>query len=230
MADPKKPTVVHQGAGGVDTLPPAGDARRDVLAQRTDELEQKAEELADATGMHALNPEAFEIENDIGQHFNEMEVPYARPEYAYKWEQRDIGNKFGNRHYLRAHALGWRKVYADDPDAKGLEHCVMPDGGIAVGDVILMRIPRGRYIELRRQEYLNVKRQEQGIDGELRDRAERHGVRTFDTEGLNGIAGAGWTRQMEQRARAAQAEQIALRQLDEQIRQGTVAGRPAPRR
>lgn len=225
-----KPQVVHQGAGGgVETLPPAGDERREVLAARTDALAEAAETLEAKTDVHAMAPAALEVENEIGQFFNEMEVPNAQPEYAYKWEQRDPLNKFGNRHYLRSHALGWRKVYIDDDDAKGLGHCQGPDASVIVGDTILMRIPRGRYIELRRQEYLQTRRQEQAFDGELQDRAAKYGVRTYDNDTL-GSSNPGWDRQMESRARSAQAERIALQQLDAQIREGTVPGRPAGRR
>lgn len=225
-----KAKVVHQGpGGGVETLPPAGDARREVLAQRTDALAEQAEVLEDKTGVHALDPGAFAIENEIAQHFNEMEVPAAQSEYAYKWEQRDPLNKFGNRHFLRSHSLGWRKVFIDDPDAKGLEHCQGVDGSVIVGDTILMRIPRGRYIQLRREEYLQTRRQEQAFDGELQDRAAKYGVRTYDNDTL-GSSNPGWDRQMESRARSAQAQRIALQQLDAQIREGTVPGRPVGRR
>jgi len=230
MAASTEPRVIHQGPGGVGTLPPAGDARREVLAQRTDELAAKAEELGAAGG--TISQQALEPDRDILQHtynaqgVNEMEVPNARPDYVYKWEQCDPQRKLGNRHFLSARAQGWDRVLAKDPDAEGLEHCIAPDGSIIVGDTILLRIPRARYIMLRRLQYEATRRLELGVDADLRERAERAGVRVFDTEGLQAL-NSGWTAAQEANARAIAQERAAWQRLDQDIRGGTVPGAPA---
>jgi len=229
MAADKTPRVAHQGeGGGTESLPPAGDERREVLARRADALVEKAEELGAAGGQ--IDPDAFHIENEIGRYFNHLEVPHRQEGYAYKWEQRDPNNRFGNFHFLAAQTQGWERVLFGDPDAKGLEHCRHPDGSIIVGDTILMRIRYDRYIQLRRAEYHLARRQEGAIDSELMDIAGRRGVRVLKDEEIGGKEHGRWSAAQESRAAHAAAQKLALQELDKQIRGGHVPGRPSPGR
>ncbi len=62
-------TTKFQGQSPADL--PAGDARREAQARAADALAEQAEAQSDDRG--AIDPRAFKIENELAQHFNELE-------------------------------------------------------------------------------------------------------------------------------------------------------------
>lgn len=226
MAQRMPPRTAFQGQGGVAELPLAGDARREVMAERADVLAQKSEELSVDAG--AIRADAFEIENEIAQHFDAdygMVPPNPSPDHEYCWVQRDPKGLYGNRWFLAKQGEGWQRVTSRDPDAVGMEHAIFADGSLVVGDVLLMRIRKERYALLAQRQEDKTRRLEYGASGELQARAERHGVGIFD-------AGTPGQLREQIQARGGNRLVVSVRPShgDQALRTGTLAGMPAPRR
>lgn len=226
MAQRMPTRVAFQGKGGVEELPPPGDERREVLAERVDTLAEQAEKMSvDAGG---TNADAFEIENEIAQHFDAdygMLPPNKSPNHEYCWVQRDPKGLFGNRWFLAKQAEGWQRVTSRDPDAIGMEHAVFADGSIVVGDVILMRIRKERFEILQQRQDEKTRRLEYGAAGELAARAERHGVGIFDAPSPSQLR-----EQIQARGGNRLVVPVSPSHGDRALRDGTLPGMPAPRR
>lgn len=220
MADPKK--VLHQGEGGIEDLPPAGDARREELLRRADELEQEA--AAVTSELNAMNPKALKVEREIAQHimgdFNELSVPNADPAFAYCWVYNDPSRRLGNRWILGKKSEGWEIVYHDQEDAKGLEHARHADGSIVIGDVTLMRLSLDRFLLLERKRRAHQKAVESGITSELEEMADKYagsGVVVRTPENMP-------PDMLKRMAGSVAARQMAGQRFDKMIRTGTVPG------
>jgi len=228
MAQRMPPRVAYQGEGGVAELPPAGDERREVLAARADDLAEQAEKLSVDAG--ATRPDAFEIENEIASHFDEIDYgmmpPNKSPNHEYCWVQRDPRGTFGNRWFLSKQAQGWQRVTSRDPDAVGMEHAIHVDGSIVVGDVILMRITKERYELLQRRQDEKTRKLESNATSELEIRAQRYGSGIYD------VATPADLRAQIQAQSGGNRLVVPVRPShgDHALRTGTLAGMPAPRR
>ena len=199
-------------------LPPAGDERRDVLAQREDELAEQAEVRGTEGGR--INPKALRVERELAQHFNELDVSNADPAYQYAWI-------WTGQHGLQIKmklARKWEVVQGDMPEAQELRG-MGADSTRKLGDVILMRIRKDLYLQQKRDEEALRRRQQDGVTGVLVELGERHRHRGLkvhtDTSGLNPDV----LKAMESRAAARNA---ATDFVDENLRNGTMPGRPAP--
>lgn len=226
--------VAHVGdGGGLETLPPPGDERREVLAERADKLAEAAETIAPDAG--AIDPRAFEVESELAQHFNELELPgwaYNRkhsivtsPDGAYVpcWVQ--CGSSWGGRFINAKRYEGWEVVSMSMHDDKNFplpEHLRYADNTIRLGDVLLMRIPTARYLMIQQRRRVRQQAVEDGVAGEVEELASRAGVNLVHTHEMD-------PKTLDRLARRSQAQQIAARQFDQQIREGRVAGAPAPR-
>lgn len=205
-------------------LPPAGDERRDTLKQRTDTLEQEAEERAAALELDRMDPRALRPDREIRQHFdafNELAVSGAQDEFEYCWV---FAGR--NSYWIRCKsAQGFEVVQNDMPEAQ--EHRgIGADSTRRVGDTILMRIRKDRAMRIRKQARDLAAAREEGVDStimEMGERAAHMGVRVSRLGGLSAV-------QQEIIAKRAQARSIASSQFNDQIRQGTVPGlRPGGR-
>lgn len=196
-------------------LPPPGDARREELKRRTDALEQEAEE----TGLEGGTGPLPEVENELAQHFNELEVSNQDPAYVYAW----VNSGFYTRFVKMKLADGWEVVQGDMPEAEELKG-VGADTTRRLGDVILMRIRRDRYLMLQRRERELRQRQQEGVTGtlqEMGDRYRQHGIVVHTGETMN-------PRVMETMQKRATARRAGGQQFDQMLREGRVPGRPAP--
>lgn len=217
MAAPKR--VIRQGSG-VDDLPPAGDAQREMLREREDDLAEAAETLAGAADVHVAKPDAYQIENELAQHFNELEVSNQDPAFAYCWVQ----SGFYGRMVKMKLTEGWEVVQGDMEEAIELKG-MGADTTRRLGDVILMRISRDRYLKLKLREKNKRIAQEQSVTGTLAEMGHKYRdlglVVHTDLKDLHPQT----VSRMAARAEAiGQAEKIQ----DEWVRQGRVPGRPAP--
>lgn len=226
--------IVHRGeGGGTETLPPLGDERREVLAERADNLTEAAE--ARSADVGAINPKAFRVENELAQHFNELELPgwvYNRSIAAFTspdgmwvpcWVQ--CGSSWGGRFINAKRFEGWEVVSRamhDDDHFPLPEHLFYADGTVRLGDVLLMRIRTDRYIMNQRRRKARQRAVEEGVSGEVEELADRAGVKLVHTHEMS-------SQQLDRLSKRSQAQQIAARQFDQQIREGRVAGAPAPR-
>ena len=69
------------------TLPPPGDERREVLAARTDVLEEEIDKKSKDT--FAVDPSKLEVDREVRYELDkgELDVSDKDPEYVYKWVQ-----------------------------------------------------------------------------------------------------------------------------------------------
>ena len=207
-----------------DPLPPAGDARREVLKERADRLEEAAEQLTASGDLNAVNPAAFtEIDPEIAQHFdeytNECEVTDKRAGYVYCWVYAPLHAGRSTRQVQEKKYLGWHVVEGGDPEC---DHLRQADGCRRIGDTILMRTTQARYDELIRREEVKRRMREEGVDrgiAELNERALQAGGSIKPMSQINPRV-----------AQAMQARSLSNQKLDQWIRQGQVPGMPAPGR
>ena len=139
-----------------NTLPPAGHARQEALKARADKLEMMAEQLEKKVELHGIDPDKFKPENEIVSHLDmrtfEFHFDGALPEYHYFWcyrnrkEQIDEAKSravyWYNTRRMQAPVRGYEMVRSGMPEwdaNKDLQHA---EGGIVIGDLVLMRIKR----------------------------------------------------------------------------------------
>lgn len=236
-------------AADIDSLPAAGDARREEMLRRADGLTQAAERLRDSVGIHNADPKAFQVENEIGQ-FTEggmdgSEVSDALDDYVYHWEQADIRNTFGNLWVTQAKSIGWEVVGGDMPEAKERRFV---DGTRRWGDTILMRMRRERANALEIVDRRRRLARSEGISLRVLEEADRLGVAAYDitdpkapahirarfAEAQKASAEAARTTMVSTMRQAgrnqrAMAGSLADQKLDRAIRAGNVPNMPAPR-
>ena len=124
-------------------LPPAGFKRDELLRMRKDELERLAEEIAD--GRIAVREDAFEIDREIQDALANALTGLQEDKYVYclactREDGRDVWEK---------KALGWEVVSGDMPEARNLRTKGDADSTRRIGDTILMRMTKERYVLLR---------------------------------------------------------------------------------
>src|ERR1700752_2160460 len=122
-------------------LPPAGYARDEELARRTDTLEEAAEALAEERQTEAIDPSKLEVESELAQHFDELSVSGQLPEYHYVW----VNFGFYMRFVKQKQAQGYEVVQGDMPEAMELKG-MLADTTRRLGDCILMRVRKDRFV------------------------------------------------------------------------------------
>ncbi len=206
--------VIPQGPA---TLPPPGDARRETLSARADVLAEATDTSnAEIEGGSGALPE---VESELAQHFNELEVEGALPEYAYSWV---YTGQFG-RDIRSKQAEGWEVVQGDMTEAKALQG-IAADTTRRLGDVILMRTRLERYMRRRKQRESHQRAVEEGVTAELQELGDRYAkygiiVHTNASPEL-----------MKTMASRAAARHMASTQFDSLVRHGNVPGTPAANR
>ena len=191
-------------------LPEAGHERREALKKREDDLQKQIEQMAGHMLSGTLNQEALEIDNEIAGKVQYLRVSNPRPERVYMWASKNRSMQ----HIQLLKMLGWQIVQGDDQEALELQG-MEPGSHRSLGDVILMWIPRDRYIVLAaRMRARTVERQRASAAGliEMGDQFRSKGfiVRPHGMDGIEGppIAPRAMTRQQ------------AVRAVDKMLRQG----------
>jgi hypothetical protein len=198
-------------------LPPPGDERREVLAERTDALAQAAEELAEKEEVYRVDPGAMEVESELAQYFDEFEVSGALDDYAYCWVN-CMSNAHG-RFVQWKLSRGWEVVCGNMPEALALKQA---DGTRRLGDVLLMRIRRERKEMLDAINERNRMARAQGVASDLLELGERnrkHGVVVH----VDGEIPEETLARME---RGAEAQRRGTQAVDKMLRQGRMPGMP----
>jgi len=151
-------------------LPPAGHARREELAKRTDQLEEQAEtQYADRGAIPAdtpvLDPEQNrEIQFNIRKGY--LNIGADNPLYKTKWVNYVNTNA---QKVWEAKDLGWMVATPEIfPEAADLRR---EDNTIRVGDVMLMYIRIDEYLQIEQNEALKRQRQQFGVEAEIHDLA-----------------------------------------------------------
>lgn len=161
---------------GDDTLPPPGDERREVLAERKDNLEEKAETLANEQELHAIDPKVMEVDREIAHFYDPatrsvLNVSNAQPGWVYSWP--NCVNQSGIQVTMKKYD-GWIVVSGNDPEAR--EH-KREDGLRRIADILLMKIPVERYEKLQRRDELKRQRHQAGVAAELESMGRRYAKR-----------------------------------------------------
>ena len=200
------------------TLPPAGDARREVLAERQDALDEQLEGVGDDVGR--IDPKALEVENELAQRFNELEVSNRDSGYMYGWV---YSGQQGRMIRLKI-TEGWEVVQGDMREAEEMKG-IGTDTTRRLGDVILMRIRKDRYVLLQRREAEKRVRQQEGVTSTLEEMGESLGKRGVvvhtDLKSMN-------PQMLKRMQNRAAARKIATGRVDQYIREGRMPGTPAP--
>lgn len=219
---PRTPKIVHQGPGGTATLPPAGHARKETLAKRKDQLEEKADQMAGQVETGPINPKAFEVDRELAGRFDELQVVNADPGYAYKWVQIDYPSNSRGKMARMETIQGWEVVTGDMPEAPDLKQA---DGTRRLGDVILMRMRRDRF-ERYQKEQADKRAHAQGAvtSGikEMGDRYRKHGVVVHTAEDMPEHMKKAIEHPSPAAVNAMRGAMAAQGQLDENIRNGTL--------
>lgn len=204
--------ILHQGTQ--TDLPPAGDARDEELKRRDDALAEAGEDLGIEGGTGPLP----KVENELAQYFNELDVPNADPSFMYCW----VYSGQQGRMIRMKLAEGWEVVQGDAPEAPALKG-MGADTTRRLGDVILMRMRKDKYLVLQRREKAKREAQQAGVTSGLQELGEKAGVKV--TVGANVDP-----RIMKTMHSRAVARQIAGKQTDQMLREGRMPGMPAPGR
>lgn len=200
-------------------LPPAGYERNEVLAERTDTLAEHAEEVAAALEVESINPNKFKIENEIAQHFDlaslMLKVSEADVTCMYCWVLSGAHGIMITQKQIE----GWEVVQGDDPEA--LSHKgIGADTTRRIGDTLLMRIPKDKYLIIERRRRDNANRFDASITAPSErayELANKHNIPLYDTEDMD-------ARTLKRMMNQASAKKIASRTTDRLIRQGRMPG------
>ena len=209
------------------SLPPAGQARREELARRTDTLVEAAETQTPDSGRipqdhDALRPERNrEIQNHLAK--SHLEIGTAHPYYMVKWV--NYVNQQGSMIWTEK-AKGWKVATVDEfPEARELSR---EDRTIRIGDVLLMFIRKDEHYLLEQKEHEKRLRQQYGVEAEIHDLAARN-RRIFPdvhTPSINGVPD-NLMNEMERRSSRRQGiRKIAAQHLGNQMKKGTISGVP----
>src|SRR3972149_1986072 len=200
------------------TLSPAGDARRELLAERQDALEEQLEGVGDEVGR--IDPKALEVENELAQHFNELEVSNRGPGYMYGWV---YSGQHGRMIRLKI-TEQWEVVQGDMREAEEMKG-IGTDTTRRLGDVILMRIRKDRYVLLQRREAEKGHRQQEGVTSTLEEMGEslsRRGIVVHtDLKSMN-------PQMLKRMQNRAAAQKISTGRVAQWLREGRMPGTPAP--
>lgn len=215
-------------------LPPSGAARDDVLAERTDALEEAAEKRAAALDVGVADPKVFapdrELQNLIRTH-NMLEISKPVTGFEYGWVYT------GQHQYFvtQKKSLGWQVVQGDDPECR--HAMIKEDTTRRIGDVILMRIPRALFQQLEADAARRRDRLDETIMTDVEAIAAKypHLLKVRRDLDQVKVGGRSLSELMEQRASAATAANIGARQVagqkvDRMVREGTVPGMDVPGR
>ena len=212
-------TLYDDGMRAAD-LPDAGYRRTEELARRADELAERAETGPEVYGIDPtkIAPDREILHRSIDQQM--IHVSHRDPEYQYAWVYYGLNGQM----IWAKRALGWRVVTGPDKECEEYKEA---DGTRRIGDTLLMKIPKERYLEL--EEMGQKRRDEQylGIKARLHELSEKSGIKVYDDLSDVTIGGRSLESVME---RKAAAQDVALKHIDKKLRDGDVPGIPSPKK
>lgn len=205
-------------------LPPAGHEQREVLKERTDNLEQQAEtQYADvgAIPKHALEPD-YNVQSEI-RRASYLEIGINHPLYKTKWV--NYVNQNGSMVW-QAKNDGWQiATVREFPETRDMQKA---DGSLRVADVILMFIRHDEHLLLEQREKHKRLKQQYGVEAEIFDLAasanRREGREVFknvQTPNMTGVNDA-TLEVMKKRAASRTAANI----IGNRMKEGFIPGVP----
>ncbi len=217
----EEPTTVYQGE---QTNLPPGYAHQEQMKANADNLAEKAETIADAHDVNAINPDSIKVEREILHIIDACEVTHQQPGYKYKWVQDQWPSHAKSLEVRRTRSIhvsvngktrpAWEIVLHDMPESPELKQV---DGTRRVGDCILMRCEVAIYMLLQIEEAKKRARQMGSVTQNFDDLAASVGMKTahgnFErVDIMNQI----------------QAKNLAKDQLHNMVRDGNIPGMQMP--
>lgn len=163
-------------------LPPAGYQRQETLKQRTDNLQQQAEQRSEKEERFSIDPNKVEPIREIQYNMSALKITGKLPGYEYCWvnfkspidtpglaiQQKQAITCYN--HETKAYESVWEVVHGDMPEAverKGV------DSLRKLGDVLLMRAKKDAYAALMRYQAQQRGRLLQSDQARLMDLGEK---------------------------------------------------------
>lgn len=204
---------------GDPTLPPPGYKRDEEMARRDDALAEAADELSSSLEVEAIDPEKLRVENEIAQHFDPattmLNVSNIDEAFMYCWVYSGMHGLMVTQKQIE----GWVVVQGDDDEA--LEHKgIGADTTRRVGDTLLMKIPKDRFLvlEKRRREQANRFNQQQtSLSEKAENLARKFNIPIYNADEVD-------ARTLKRMMNTAQARKTAGKNVDKLIRQGRMPG------
>ncbi|KKM62984.1 hypothetical protein LCGC14_1516180 [marine sediment metagenome] len=165
-------------------LPPAGYKREEVLAARTDILEEEIDERSKDT--LAVDPSKLEVDREIRYDLDkgELDVTQADPNYVYRWVQceRPSSNPARMVDLLRYKSITyngqryptWEVVRGEMKEAREKKTAL---GTRQIGDTMLMRCHKNTYAIIEAEDRRKRANRQFGIDDRLVQLAESAGTK-----------------------------------------------------
>ena len=211
--------LFDEGMRSADLEAP-GHKRDEQLARRTDELAERAESGPEVYGIDPdkVAPDREILHRSIDQQM--IHVSNRDPNYVYAWIYYGLNGQM----IWAKRALGWRVVTGPDKECSEYKEA---DGTRRIGDTLLMKIPKERYLEL--EELAQKRRDEQylGIKARLQELSEKSGIKVYEDISEVEIGGRSLESVME---RKAAAHEVATQYIDKKLRDGDVPGIPSPKK
>lgn len=204
------------------TLPPPGHARDETRKERADALEAEIDRISNAIVQGTVDASKMAQMDELTGQLDGLDVSNRQPGFEYGWVSK---NNYGNNHFQKARMEGWEVVQGDDPEAlelRGTDRVTPggpPDSTRHLGDVILMRISRERYVILQARQRARTMQLHSAADSRLvslahslRDKGVI--IRPFDLD-AGRASGPG---------QAYPSGQAAMGRLDRAMRTGELPG------
>jgi len=213
--------VLEQAAE--ESLPARGHARREEELRRQDRLQAEAERIAAQIQAGTVDPRQLDIVNDIANKTQYLSVSNPDPAFVYGWMSK---NRHG-QHVQAMRQLGWTTVQGDDPECielKGTLGGTSPGTTRELGDVILMKIPRERYLVIKALEIAKQRNLQKASTSALYEMGEKYRnkgiiVRPFRMEDPDGdLSGP------EMKPRRFTSKEKAMQMMSDHLKSGTVPG------
>lgn len=211
-------------------LPPAGHERDEFMRRRQDQLDMEIERVSEQIVQGTVDASKMEVINEIAAHTQYLSVSNPNPERAYTWVSRNRHSQ----HIQLMRSLGWQVIQGHDEEAVELKgaHGATGDSTRQLGDVILMWMPRDRYVVMRGMQLAQTKSHMQAAPlADLLDMAQAHRgnveVKAYKMDSLTGPP----VKPQQFTTRAHAMRYAALRKqagemFDQQLRDGNVQGVP----
>lgn len=205
-------------APGTAKLPPAGHEQREVLKQRGDVLEEQA--ATQFQNVTAVDPDKFEIERELAQHFNELDVTNADPNFVYKWVNFSSNGGIALRRAI-APPERWEVVTGSMTESEELRAV---DGTRKLGDVLLVRMTKKRYTILEQIREENNRRHQGVHESNLRELGRRNSkaVKVYGNDNMPESVTKKMTHPSQQAIAAMRGAEAAANQFEGALREGSL--------
>ena len=203
MAEKAEPKILKQFPN--EELPPPGDARRDALKARQENLDREKEKFDSQVELEAMTPESMEVIPEVAQQVHMLRLRNPDPEYDYCWANCRAAN--GIKVDMKE-VEGWEIVRSSHPESKGQR--IDEFGRCRVGDAVLMRLRKDASLALKRRDRAKRLAMQAGVGSDLEALADKFGVnaRPLTPQEMQRMA----------------AKQIAGQRFNQMLRTGSVPG------